>query len=83
MKNYTSDQVRSAILHFAEKYDKLEGYEVFVRSGCLYETARNIIFDIFIEKFCFYGADDVSYNNYSIILWYVTEMRKNGFVDFK
>lgn len=81
---YTKQELEEAILEMADAYGLKEGYQELIKHGVDFPSlSKNIITDMFENKFNSYYCGIGLYRAYLVIYEYRKELSKNGFVEFK
>ena len=79
----TQEQVRESILFIAKMYGKEDNYNAIMETyPGLPKVVEMIVYEMFLNNFNNYYCSNDEYKQYKIIHEYVTELNKNGFVEF-
>ncbi len=78
-------KVKDAILILAKSIGKENPYSSLINTVgyTLPELVKNLVYDLFTNKFDYRSCKDNVYKAYLLVLEYSTELNEKGFVDFK
>lgn len=76
------EEVKNAILFFAEKYGQEKNYQALMEVyPATPKIVEMIVYEMFLNNFNPYFSEDKDYDNYRIIFEYTTELKKVGCVE--
>ena len=78
----TANEVRDAILFFAVKYRKEEGYKAIMKNTAIDKLISMIAYEMLLQRFCVSQLDQLGLKHYEIMREYVVELDEKGFVTF-
>jgi hypothetical protein len=78
-------KLKGAIFILAKTIGKENSYSSLMDTigYTLPELVKNLVYDLFLNKFDYRSCEDETYKAYMLILEYGTELKDKGFVDFK
>lgn len=78
-------KVKDAVIILAKTIGNENSYSSLVDTigYTLPELVKNLVYDLFLNKFDYRSCDDETYKSYLLILEYGTELKDKGFVDFQ
>ncbi len=78
----SKEDVKNAVLFFAEKYGIKEQYEYILTAFNFPLVVKQMTHEMFMHEFQFSDCSDKEYEHYSCIFEYLKEFHKNGEVKF-
>jgi hypothetical protein len=79
---FSSQTVKDSIMYFANVYGLEINYLELLKATNIPNVVKDLVYLLFINKFCYYNCTDEQYSHYRILLEYSLELEKNGFVEF-
>jgi hypothetical protein len=77
-------QTEDAVLFFAKLFNQEKNYRYLINTEYgMPEVVKNIVYEMFLQKFNPHTCIDDQYEQYKLIHEYVIELNQNGFVTYE
>ncbi len=76
-------EMEGSILFFARMFSLEENYKALMKISGFPKVVELIVYKMFLQKFNPYNCVDEDYEQYKILLEFVTELEQNGFVTYE